>query len=73
MLARIAHELYWLGRNLARAEFTARAVEAVFQAELQGTRRSDAERELRLGRPRGDARDVSEDSGRRTAPRRWRA
>jgi uncharacterized alpha-E superfamily protein len=26
-----------LGRNLARAEFTARAVEAVFQAELQGT------------------------------------
>jgi uncharacterized alpha-E superfamily protein len=35
MLARIAHELYWLGRNLARAEFTARAVEAVFQAELQ--------------------------------------
>ncbi|HYM55315.1 MAG TPA: alpha-E domain-containing protein [Solirubrobacteraceae bacterium] len=40
MLARIAHELYWLGRNLARAEFTARAVEAVFQAELQGS--SDA-------------------------------
>ncbi len=36
MLARIAHQLYWLGRNLARAEFTARAVEAVFQAELQG-------------------------------------
>ncbi len=36
MLARIAHELYWLGRNLARAEFTARAVEAVLQAELQG-------------------------------------
>jgi len=36
MLARIAHELYWVGRNLARAEFTARAVEAVFQAELQG-------------------------------------
>src|ERR1700683_835142 len=35
MLARIAHELYWLGRNLARAEFTARAVEAVFRAELQ--------------------------------------
>src|SRR6201747_1179033 len=37
MLARIAHELYWLGRNLARAEFTARAVEAVFHSELQGT------------------------------------
>ncbi len=40
MLARIASELYWLGRNLARAEFTARAVEAVFQSELQGA--SDA-------------------------------
>jgi uncharacterized alpha-E superfamily protein len=37
MLSRIAHQLYWLGRNLARAEFTARAVEAVFAAELQGT------------------------------------
>ena len=37
MLSRIAHELYWLGRNVARAEFTARAVEAVFAAELQGT------------------------------------
>ncbi len=37
MLARIAAELYWLGRNLARAEFAARAVEAVFQSELQGT------------------------------------
>jgi transglutaminase-like putative cysteine protease len=35
MLARIAHSLYWLGRNLARAEFTARAVEAVFRAELE--------------------------------------
>ena len=41
MLARIAHELYWLGRNLARAEFTARAVDAVFQAELQGTSESE--------------------------------
>lgn len=36
MLARIAHELYWLGRNLARAEFTARAIDGVFRAELQG-------------------------------------
>jgi uncharacterized alpha-E superfamily protein len=47
MLARIAHELYWLGRNLARAEFTARAVEAVFQAELQGT--ADALPGVRFG------------------------
>lgn len=37
MLARIAHELYWLGRNLARAEFTARAVDGVFRAELQAS------------------------------------
>ncbi len=36
MLARIAHELYWLGRNLARAEFTARVVDGVFQVEIQG-------------------------------------
>jgi uncharacterized alpha-E superfamily protein len=47
MLARIAHELYWLGRNLARAEFTARAVEAVFQAELQGA--SDAMTSVSFG------------------------
>ena len=47
MLARIAHELYWLGRNLARAEFTARAVEAVFQAELQGA--ADSPRGVSFG------------------------
>jgi uncharacterized alpha-E superfamily protein len=47
MLARIAHELYWLGRNLARAEFTARAAEAVFHAEIQGT--SDLRPGVRFG------------------------
>ncbi|MGH2943373.1 MAG: alpha-E domain-containing protein [Solirubrobacteraceae bacterium] len=36
MLARIAQELFWLGRNLARAESTARLLEGVFQADLQG-------------------------------------
>ena len=36
MLARIAQELYWLGRSLARAEFTARVVDGVFRVELQG-------------------------------------
>lgn len=35
MLARIAHELYWLGRHLARAEQTARMLEGVFEADLQ--------------------------------------
>ncbi|MCU0258227.1 MAG: alpha-E domain-containing protein [Solirubrobacteraceae bacterium] len=36
MLSRIAHELYWLGRNLTRAEITSRVVDGVFQVELQG-------------------------------------
>ena len=36
MLARIAQELFWLGRNLARAEHTARMLDGVFQASLQG-------------------------------------
>lgn len=35
MLARIAHELYWLGRNLSRAEHTARMLDGVFQADVQ--------------------------------------
>jgi uncharacterized alpha-E superfamily protein len=39
VLARIAHELFWLGRNLARAEHTARMLDGVFQTSLQG--RSD--------------------------------
>ncbi len=35
MLARIAHELFWLGRNVSRAEHTARMLDGVFQADLQ--------------------------------------
>ena len=35
MLARIAHELFWLGRNLSRAEHTARMLDGVFQIDLQ--------------------------------------
>ena len=35
MLARIAHELFWLGRNVSRAELTARMVDGVFQADVQ--------------------------------------
>lgn len=35
MLARIAHELFWLGRNVTRAELTARMVDGVFQADVQ--------------------------------------
>src|ERR1043166_9262553 len=36
MLSRIAQELFWLGRNVARAEHTARMLDGVFQASLQG-------------------------------------
>ena len=35
MLARIAHELYWIGRQLARAEHTARMLDGVFHADVQ--------------------------------------
>ncbi|MEA2311772.1 MAG: hypothetical protein QOE28_1740 [Solirubrobacteraceae bacterium] len=36
MLARIAHELYWIGRCLSRAEHTARLLDGVFHADIQG-------------------------------------
>jgi len=36
VLARIAHELYWVGRSLSRAEHTARLLDGVFHADLQG-------------------------------------
>ncbi|MDP9133672.1 MAG: alpha-E domain-containing protein, partial [Actinomycetota bacterium] len=38
MLARIAHELYWIGRSLARAEHTARMLDGLFHDDLQGRR-----------------------------------
>src|SRR4051794_3992893 len=36
MLARIAHDLYWLGRHLVRAEHTARMLDGLFHADQQG-------------------------------------
>jgi uncharacterized alpha-E superfamily protein len=36
MLARIAHDLYWLGRHLVRADHTARMLDGLFHADLQG-------------------------------------
>jgi uncharacterized alpha-E superfamily protein len=36
MLARIAHELFWLGRDLTRAEHTARTLDGAFHADLAG-------------------------------------
>jgi uncharacterized alpha-E superfamily protein len=35
MLARIANDLYWLGRHMVRAEHIARMLDALFQAELE--------------------------------------
>jgi len=36
MLARIAQELFWLGRDVARADHTARMLDGVFHTDLQG-------------------------------------
>jgi uncharacterized alpha-E superfamily protein len=36
MLARIAHDVYWLGRHLVRAEHTARMLDGLFHADLLG-------------------------------------
>jgi uncharacterized alpha-E superfamily protein len=47
MLARIAHELFWLGRSVARAEHTARMLDGILQASLQG--RPDDPAGIRLG------------------------
>jgi uncharacterized alpha-E superfamily protein len=47
VLARIAHELFWLGRNLVRAEHTARMLDGVFSADLQG--RPDDPNRVTLG------------------------
>ena len=42
MLARIAHELYWIGRSLARAEHTARMLDGLFHEDVQGRRADTA-------------------------------
>lgn len=42
MLSRIAHELFWLGRNISRAEHTARMLDGVFQVDLQARPGEDA-------------------------------
>ena len=36
MLARIAQELFWLGRDLTRAEHTARILDGAFHADVAG-------------------------------------
>ena len=42
MLARIAHELYWIGRYVARADDTARMLDGLFRASLQSPGGPDA-------------------------------
>ena len=48
MLARIAHELYWIGRYVARAEHTARMLDGLFHAEPPG--RADGSRPVDAAR-----------------------
>lgn len=38
MLARIAHELFWLGRSVARADHTSRLLQGVLDAAVEGQR-----------------------------------
>jgi len=47
LLARIAHELFWLGRYVARAEHTARMLDGVFHADLQSS--YEDTRDVQLG------------------------
>ena len=54
MLARIAHELFWLGRNLARAEHTARDARRRLPGEPAGPRRRSAGVAARLELDPGD-------------------
>ena len=42
MLARIAQELFWLGRDLTRAEFTARMLDGAFHADVAGVQGHDS-------------------------------
>jgi uncharacterized alpha-E superfamily protein len=49
MLSRIAHDLYWLGRQLVRAEHTARMLDGLFHADLQGRPDDPASVELSWG------------------------
>ena len=84
MLARIAHELFWLGRYVARAEHTARMLDGVFQTDL--AERLEDPRDVELTWPallailgaRPEGRSAATTALARltldpTSPRRWSA
>jgi uncharacterized alpha-E superfamily protein len=48
MLARIAQELFWLGRDLTRAEHTARMLDGAFHADVVGVGASSQSRGIAL-------------------------
>ena len=54
MLARIAQELFWLGRDLTRAEHTARMLDGAFHADVAGATPERARR-TRASRSAGTA------------------
>ena len=79
MLARIAQELFWLGRDLARAEHTARMLDGVFHADVARRGRASADIALSWDGAAGDhRREAARPAGRRRsaatppAPRRSR-
>lgn len=49
MLSRIAQELFWLGRNITRAEHTTRMLDGVFQASLQSRSDGSGSGSVQLG------------------------
>ena len=56
MLARIAQELFWLGRDLTRAEHTARMLDGAFHADVAGVAAASAGSRSRWRRGAGDHR-----------------
>ena len=59
MLARIAQELFWLGRDLTRAEHTARILDGAFHADVAGGARRARHRAQLGGRAGHDRRQAA--------------
>ena len=67
MLARIAQELFWLGRDLTRAEHTARMLDGAFHADVAGAPRRARDRAQLGGRAGHDRRQAAGARRARTA------